>query len=860
MSVRVFPGAKNPTHEISLSDGVHTWGLRLDGGPHAIQETPMTPSTIHIAGGASKFGDWEPGLAQIGQQTWVGGRGLANFTQDNTRYLDGHMAFTMVEGKLFPAPQWKMAEGFRESFSHMPGDVGWQSLLGDKRYISVDFTTGDSMFDAQQGYLWIRRMGQPGPLTLNLFTDSDDLPDTVVEGSNGYATVLTVTDVVSEWYPFDLSTAPALTDSTKYHLVASGATSDNASNHWQVGVDIQSYGSLVSSDGENWQSSQFRLYHRLVTTELPRRFHFFTLRGALYAVDQPQGSTESRLYINGDRGKVTSATATTLVDTNQNWDVNEWVGAWMLVIAGTGKGQQRQILENSATTISVTDWDVQPAADSLYVIYATEFWKDISPASGDQLDVPVKSVLVAGDEAWFARGDAEPILRMRWNESASPPAHEFDDDGTNGADILYGFSDATNEYQIWRANNDDVTVSRDSKPNWATAATFGTGIKVGDSSAEIINLYDYDGSLFVFKEDGLYQVDADKAMRQDTGLEFIRSDNTGQAVTNRNFFMYFSWGGYALQQLQKNDAQVDMRSVGPDKDEGLPDVRRGRIAALGFHPNGLFAAVDAGEDGFSSVLVRTDPSGWHEIFRSPRPGQRIRALHWQDNPGTFPRLWIDIGEEVVYQDWPRHTFNPLQDDSVCYQHESSLTLSDVDMGAIRLPKYVKEISLLGENLQSGVIVHVDYQMDQDIGSQRWLNAGTAYRAPEDVIAIHKGDVRKMRVRLRLSTEKAKVPPVVLASVIEGFARTPLKYQWNLRLKVADSQRDLAGVGADHDPDRFLDWLKGAAGNARKVLMRSFWEQLDGKYVIVEPPSTLREFTNNVLGYWGGNVVITLREV
>jgi len=31
-------------------------------------------------------------------------------------------------------------------------------------------------------------------------------------------------------------------------------------------------------------------------------------------------------------------------------------------------------------------------------------------------------------------------------------------------------------------------------------------------------------------------------------------------------------------------------------------------------------------------------------------------------------------------------------------------------------------------------------------------------------------------------------------------------------------------------------------------------------VIVEPPSTLREFTNNVLGYWGGNVVITLREV
>lgn len=860
MSVRVFPGAKNPTHEISLSDGVHTWGLRLDGGPQAIQETPMTPSTIHIAGGASKFGDWEPGLAQIGQHTWVGGRGLADFTQDNTRYLDGHMAFTMVEGKLFPAPQWKMAEGLRESYGHVPGDMSWQVLLGDKRYISVDFTTGAAMFDAQQGYLWLRRVGQPGPLTLSMFTDDGDAPGTVIEGGSGYATVLTVTDVVSEWFAFDLSTAGSLTASTKYHLVASGASSDNASNHWQVGVDIQSYGSLVSAEGESWQSSQFRLYHRLVTSELPRRFHFFTLRGTLYAVDQPQGSTASKLYINGDRGKATSASPDTLVDINQAWNTAEWVDAWVRIIAGTGKGQQHQILANTATTISVADWDTEPSTDSLYVIYATERWQEISPTSGDQLDVPVKCVLVAGDEAWFARGDVEPILRMRWNESGGPPAHEFDDDGTNGADILYGFSDATNEYQIWRARNSNVTVSRDSKPNWGTAATFGSDISVGDASAEIINLYDYDGSLFVFKEDGLYQVNEDKAMRQDTGLEFIRSDNTGQAVTNRNFFMYFSWGGYALQQLQKNNAQVDMRSVGPDKEQGLPDVRRGRVSTLGFHPNGLFAAVDAGEDGFSSVLVRGDPSGWHEVFRAPRAGQRIRALHWQDNPGTFPRLWIDLGEDIAYQDWPRHTFNPLQDEGLSYQHECNLIMADVDMGAIRLPKYIKELSLLSENLQSGVDVQVDYQLDQDIGTSRWLNAGAAYRSPEDVIAIHKGDVRKVRVRLRLLTEYADIPPVVLASVLEGFARTPLKYQWNLRIKVTDTQRDLAGVGTDHDPDRFLDWLKGAAGNARKVLMHSIWEQLDGKYVIVEPPSTLREFTNNVLGFWGGSVVITVREV
>ena len=303
-----------------------------------------------------------------------------------------------------------------------------------------------------------------------------------------------------------------------------------------------------------------------------------------------------------------------------------------------------------------------------------------------------------------------------------------------------------------------------------------------------------------------------------------------------------------------------MRSVGPDKDEGLPALRRGRISALGFHPNGLFAAIDAGEEGISSVLVRTDPSGWHEVFRAPRLGQRIRAFHWQDNPGTFPRLWIDLGEDIVYQDWPRHTFNPLQDDGVNYQHECSLTMADVDMGAIRLPKYIKELSLLSENLQSQVNVAVDYQLDQDIGSDRWMNAGTAYRSPEDVIAIHNGSVRKVRTRMRLYTERANTPPILLASVLEGFARTPLKYQWNMRIKIADTQQNLASMEVIQDPDDFLNWLKNVAGNARKVLMRSIWKQLDGKYVIVEPPSTLREYTNNMLGFWGGSFVITLREV
>ena len=122
-----------------------------------------------------------------------------------------------------------------------------------------------------------------------------------------------------------------------------------------------------------------------------------------------------------------------------------------------------------------------------------------------------------------------------------------------------------------------------------------------------------------------------------------------------------------------------------------------------------------------------------------------------------------------------------------------------------------------------------------------------------------GNVRKIRYRLRLLTNNADVSPVVAATVLEGFTRTPLKYQWNMRIRVSDTQSDLSGIGADHDPDEFLAWLKKAAHEARKVHLRSIWEQMDGKYVIVEPPSLIRQFSNNLMGFWGGSVVVTLRE-
>lgn len=179
MTIRVYPGAKNPTHQISLSDGVRTYGLRLEDGPRSVEEVPLTASTVHVTGGGSKFGDWEPGISHIEQRTWQGGRGSASFVDDPARYFDAKMAWTLTPGKLFPAPAWKFSNGYLdEVHENLPGDLGWRSLYGDYADIAEQFSHSNNWADYRRVYLWVRYVGSPRDLTVAILRDSSGAPST----------------------------------------------------------------------------------------------------------------------------------------------------------------------------------------------------------------------------------------------------------------------------------------------------------------------------------------------------------------------------------------------------------------------------------------------------------------------------------------------------------------------------------------------------------------------------------------------------------------------------------------------------------------------------------------------------------
>ena len=853
--IRVYPGASNPTHDFSLSDGVQTWGLRLDGGADALREEPLTPSTLRFNSGVTGFGSWEPGLAQIEQRDWSGGRGATRFSAEDAesarRFYDSLNAWTLTPGVLLPAPQWRLARGLRNAVQHLPGSVNWQGLLGAQRFLSARFTLGSTDLNPSRVRVWLRRVGSPGALSLALYEDENGLPAAALPDAGGVLTIADVPDAISRLHGFDTSAfGGSLLAGIDYHIVLSAAA-DNAANHWEIGVDKDRTGGYLSTDGVAWSPTKSCAYHRIEDAEINRRFFFFQYAHGYYAMDQRADGSPSHVYLNGDRGLATNASITTLEDADKSWQSEVWAGAWVRIVKGKGAGQARNIISNSAMELVVAAWDQIPDPTSEYVIYATDLWMDISPTSGDLIDGVVSDVAVVDDYVLFAQGASIPTLRMRFNAALAVPAHEFDDDGANVADRLHVFHHSTAGPQIWRAAAVNCEVSRAAPAAWGTPLTFGAAIKIGDKSAPILEVFDHGGQLWALKANGGWTVDeADKAHETPLNIDALPNSAPRVPIIEFSGDLLFGWGHALLRYSGGALADIE-----PGGNGGLPAGRQGAIAALqSLSASRLAAALDAG-DGESSVMVYENDT-WHELMRAPGAGRRIRGLGLQDCAGTRPRLWVDLGGDLAYIQLPRDSESPLSDANIPYQHEALLVSGTVDMGAAMLPKFLKQHTLGSANLGRGLQVNIDFQIDAEIGGWRWRSAGAFYSSPLDSLPLQAGPLHAIRTRLRLLTSQAEQPPVVYASILEGFARTPLKYQWTLRVGLADLQAGRSG-GRDANPDDFMAWLQQAARQARKIQMRSVWPALDDKYVIVEPPALRRQYGDGNL--WGGTATVVLRE-
>jgi hypothetical protein len=842
----IKPGSKRFDWEIELRDtrSLRKYGLKIPQGSLQIG-TLSSDDTVYVRNVGKRSGDFDE------QRSWKGGRGSENLSENAEAFWDSNNAYTLTPGHVHQTLQWYHARGLRSEDMYMPtrsaGDMKWLPLLDSTLYVANSFAASAS-YSADKGYLWIRRVGSPASsLTFRLMSDSGGSPNAALKTVT--KTITDITDYISLYQVFDWTTTESLTSGTTYWVSIHASAADDNDNHWEVGGNPDTAGGKTSADGSSWSAaSGFQLYFRVTDADTARTWFKFEMSEAMYIVDKKDdNTTASLMYINGDRGKATSGSTTTIVDTAKTWVASRWSNspAWVKVTAGTNRGVTRQITANTggAGTSGLTFAAMPAACDSTteYVIYATEWFTQVTFSGGTPtLGTVTAPPVVVNNIAYIPQGTAV-FIHAKWN--AATPGHlGFAETatGTKGLADMFALTVEQNLPVLWRANNNAATgsggiytiskaalTSAGAALAYNTALTWNTALSTGSTNARINNLLVKDKQLYVFKEDGLGTVLADQYGTIDSGVEKTPDPANGKAVIAHGQFFYYSWLHSAIRVYGSthDDIGDDYRSL------GLPDGREGEYADFETYLKLLFCAVDAGT-GTSSVLV-WDGLGWHEIVRSRQTSDRIRMVKAQVCPATRNRLWTNMGGDLVFQELPYKKSPPRLDSSARYMHEAVLESSAIDMGtASGLPKFINALTLTVKNLNAqGREVYIDYQTDDDVHTTSWTYAGRIAHSPESMQFLGLENIRKFAYRLRLVCNDNSVPIDIEGVVPNGYARTPFKLFWTMQIQAGSvySRR-----GKNASAEEMFRWLLDASRQPGRIHMTSVYNMAHNFYVIVHP--------------------------
>jgi len=114
----------------------------------------------------------------------------------------------------------------------------------------------------------------------------------------------------------------------------------------------------------------------------PMNFGIFAKDNTLSIVE---GASDTRASGANTTGSPTSATNTTLVRTGAGWTVDAFIGKWVKITGGTGRGQTRKITDNDATSLTVATWTTNPDTTSTYEIVEPLFTVTITPTKEEKL-------------------------------------------------------------------------------------------------------------------------------------------------------------------------------------------------------------------------------------------------------------------------------------------------------------------------------------------------------------------------------------------------------------------------------------------------------------------------------------------
>jgi hypothetical protein len=359
-------------------------------------------------------------------------------------------------------------------------------------------------------------------------------------------------------------------------------------------------------------------------------------------------------------------------------------------------------------------------------------------------------------------------------------------------------------------------------------AGYVTGLFVArDSAGEPI--------IYASSKKGLWAHDANNARFVKTEVELPFHPHAGKGARRWRDSVYFT-SGLGLYKYQNGNNAAVLSVVGPDRDDGLPEDKRGTIMLTEGTHNELLVGVDSttsptitdsdsipyqwtqqAVEGVASLVINADTGyssilgynelGWEAKWLADTAGRRIDAMHvsnaYSDVNENY-RLWFGFNNHIYYMKLPVDIINPSMvtefEYAVSGTHETpwfSGGQSEVDKLALRLKVEVQDVS--GDET-----VTVSYATDY---SETYTQAGatitsttldatsgiTTYELPDSTTPTGKV-FRAIKFKIDLARanstddDKKKTPDVV-SMTLEW--RKKLAAKWGHTCQV-DLNRDYSG--------------------------------------------------------------------
>lgn len=840
------PVSKLNNYHVSLTDDKVSIGLVItdaagNARPKGMSRNPTPRTALKTRSGEMKFDSFNEPWSPIAQESWLGGRANLEFDKDATRFLDSFRANTQY-GYFSNGPLATYATGIRTASQELPGSVTFLPIKPGEFLFFASKRNIITITDAKYLYLILKRKGTPpADLTITIRSDASGLPDAVLKTIT--ITTTDITDIVSEFRRMEIPSTYDFTGGTPIwiHVTTTSADEDN---YWSVGVfDKEASTAKASANGTDWVNVPYDLYYRITAADdADVQCKQFKYRYAEYVAMSIAGAA-TKLYMNGDRGMADDNTGHLdyLYDSVRTWATNEWAGCIVKIVAGPGSTEWtnwRKIISNDAAHLYVSpNWTQIHTTATEYIILGSESFKEITPAG---LTKPVDyDPLVIDNIVYFPQGDDTVIRKMQWN--ATTAVHDFQAD-TQKAAILQQCRDATNGLQIWRHQNSDATglISSSVASIPATLATnlsFAAVIPLKDERGRITGGEEYGDTTkvpWVMREGSIYQIVSNKPdeipLRE---IATMMDTSNGRAHLVHNVYLYFNYGEGIERYYDK---QLD--DVGPNRDQGLPTERKGYVSCMVGYPGRYFAAIDAGDEGYSSVLVNNlsgNGAGWHEVYRAPAIGQRIRSMDFQTVPGkSSDRLWINVGNDIISLNFPSGGLDPLNDTNSRYTWESTITGSRMYVSMYDVIKFFRSFKLFADGLSDGQTVEMDYRMDEET---EWSTCYDAFTdETREIFPVENYGVNgiSLTYRLRILTNDSSKTIRGKALVLNNISRVPIKYSYGLPYRVVEYDVDLLGKQDDITAEQKQKIIDDWATNLTPLVMNCQYKQYDNKVVFIDP--------------------------